>query len=101
MPAGVPVTGTWGEWSAWGQCSVSCGGGGTRHVLIFEANKALKYVFNSLLKCVRLRSRACGLAQHGGDQSCPFPGSADEEEEPCAADICREIFLTHSLCGQL
>ncbi len=73
---------------------------GRRNKARFEVNKALKYIFNSLLKRVRTRSRACGPAQHGGDQSCPSPGSADEEGESCAPDSCREIFLTQSLCGQ-
>ncbi len=74
---------------------------GRRNKARFEENEALKDLFILLLKRVRLRSRACGPAQHGGGQSCPSPGSAEEEEEPCAADICSEIFLTHSLCGQL
>ena len=55
------IASEWQEWSAWSQCTVSCGKG------------------------AEIRARACNKPDVGGSQSCP--GNSTESRE-CNLDVC-------------
>ena len=61
----IKVNGGWGEWCAWSECPVTCGGGHIR------------------------RNRTCDNPdpQHGGDL-CTVDGSTNSENETCNETPC-------------
>jgi len=61
----ILVNGSWTEWTGWGECTASCGGG------------------------THKRSRTC-TAPAPGEGGAPCDGQS-EEEEPCGTEACGRV----------